>query len=84
MNAKKIIMLCSIAIIYFLVYPTIIILNLVELIKVQYGDGYFMDVNQNLNIAPIKLILLRKSEKSCHNLFSEKDLYIFGNVIAFI
>ena len=72
MNAKKIIMLCSIAIIYFFVYPTIIILNLVELIKVQYGDGYFMDVNQNLNIAPIKLILLRKSEKSCHNLFSKK------------
>ena len=68
------------AIIFFVCIALFIILSLTNLLllyieekKEQYGDGYFKDVYQNLNLSPIKSIKIETDVINCHNLFIDKD-----------
>ena len=52
---------------------TNLILLYIEEKKEQYGDGYFKDIYQNLQLTPIKSIKIETDVINCHNLFLDAD-----------
>ena len=75
MEDKKVVVIIVILvlIIYIILYPITIILNSIEGKKVQYGDGYFEDIRQNLDKQPIQNISFTNITSRYHNLFTEKN-----------
>ena len=84
MEDKKVVVIIVILvlIIYIILYPITIILNSLEGKKVQYGDGYFEDIRQNLDKQPIQNISFTNITSRYHNLFTEKNpiYYWKGNL----
>ena len=80
---KVLIIIILLLIIYIVLYPITILLNHREGKKVQYGDGYFLDVTQNLNKQPIQNITLKNIADKYHNFFTEKNPIYFwkGNCL---
>ena len=74
---KVLIIIILLLIIYIVLYPITILLNHREGKKVQYGDGYFLDVTQNLNKQPIQNITLKNIADKYHNFFTEKNPIYF-------
>ena len=82
MEDKKVFIAIILAlIIYGILYPVTIFLNNIEEKNVQYGDGYFSDIYQNLNKQPIRHISLTNIADKSHNLFTEQNpIYVWkGN-----
>ena len=74
-----------VAIIYLILYPVTILLNYIEEKKQPYKDGYFSDMYENLNKAPIKNIALINNQISCQNLFTKKEpIYFWKGKCFFI
>ena len=74
MDEEKTVIFIIVCVALFIIFSfTNLILLYIEEKKEQYGDGYFKDIYQNLQLTPIKSIKIETDVINCHNLFLDTD-----------